>query len=65
VKLGNTNFRRVSAPHGSRTKYTYDADGNLTTITLPNGVIETYKHDTLNRTITILARNGGGATIRR
>jgi RHS repeat-associated protein len=54
---------QVTDPQGGVTGYGYDADGNPTTTTLPNGVTETDTYDTLNRLITVVAKDAGGTTI--
>ena len=43
------------------TTYTYDAAGNLDTVTQPNGVVTDYDYDALNRLIgeTVLKNAGG------
>ena len=41
------------------TNYTYDANGNLATTLLPNGVQSSYTYDTLNRLTQLNASNSG------
>jgi YD repeat-containing protein len=51
-------LEKVIALEGETT-YTYNAIGNLATKTLPNGIVETYTYDTLNR-IRVMEQKKGG-----
>ena len=45
---------------GPTTLYTYDPVGNLDTVTLPNGVVEDYDYDGLNRLEKLTVTNAAG-----
>jgi RHS repeat-associated protein len=45
------------------TIYTYNLIGNLKTKNLPNGIIETYEYDDLNRIKSIVQKNATGAVL--
>jgi RHS repeat-associated protein len=49
---GLSQLEKVIAAEGE-TSYTYNAIGNLKTKTLPNGIVETYEYDNLNRVKSI------------
>jgi RHS repeat-associated protein len=50
-----SQLEKVIAPEGE-TSYAYNAIGNLKTKTLPNGIVETYEYDGLNRVRSIVQK---------
>ena len=56
-------LKAIINPLGQKTAFSdYDANGNVGTITDPNGVVTTYTYDERNRTQTITNHETGGLT---
>jgi RHS repeat-associated protein len=69
---GTTQYRynalsqlsKVISAEGETT-YSYNAIGNLKTKTLPNGIVESYAYDSLNRLELLEQKNGAGTVLAR
>ncbi|HVK53202.1 MAG TPA: RHS repeat-associated core domain-containing protein [Pseudoxanthomonas sp.] len=57
-ELGRVRARRGN--HGQHTRFTYDANGNLRTLTDSLGNVTTYGYDVLNRVDSIVLPGNGG-----
>jgi YD repeat-containing protein len=59
---GLDQLAKVISAEGETT-YTYNPIGNLKTKTLPNGIVETYEYDGLNRVKSIAQKNATGTVL--